>query len=181
MSTNSKMNNQLLYNLIFNCLEQENHELIELTEEGIFFAPELYIAFVLGKVIKKNFKDVFLSNNVVVWGRETVIEKSLGPIDIVFEIEENKSVLMELKLRDTIHAYALDIEKLKAQPIAHTKYFIALVDGWESENIEDPRIIGLEERYSELNRIAEFKSFKTKNKRYVKPIICTVAVWSISV
>lgn len=173
------MNNQLLYDLIFNCLEQENHELTELTDEGVFFAPELYIAFVLGKVIKKNFKDVFLTNNVV-WRRETIIEKSLGPIDILFEITENKSVLIELKLRDTIHAYALDIEKLKAQPIEHTKYFIALVDAWESENNDDPRIKGLEEKYSELNRIAEFKSFKTKNKRYVKPINCTVAVWSIS-
>lgn len=50
------MNNELLYNTILKVLQKEDREL---TGTGIFYAPELYIAFITGKQIKEKEMKLF--------------------------------------------------------------------------------------------------------------------------
>jgi len=169
------MNNELLYLTIFATLENEDKELTKLTGQGIFFAPELHVAFILGKEIKKNDTEIFGHNNVE-WLRETTFGDT-GPSDFAFKADD-KIHVFELKLRDTDKAYFEDIEKLKKLDNSFEKYFLALVDSWEKDKDKDPRIISLEKKYPELTRVSKIKGFSTNQDRYKSKICCTVGLWT---
>jgi hypothetical protein len=169
-----KMNAEFLYRIIFESLKKEDLELSNLTTQGIFYAPELYIAFVLGKKIKENEEDIF--GEKIEWLRETDF-KNGGISDFAFKTSD-KSIVFELKLRDTKHAYRRDIEKLKK--LDKTKFtgcFIAIVDSFETQKENDARIAALELQFPELKRASKIESFKTCQGRYKSQIYCTVAIW----
>lgn len=170
------MNEKLLYDTIYKTLIEEDEEFTSLSDQGIFYAPELYIALLLGKEIKKMENKIFNSN--VTWIRETDLGNG-GPTDFAFKIEDS-IIAFELKLRQTVHAYRSDVEKLKKLDQNHTKYFIALADSWERDQDNDGRIKALEKDYPEIRRISNFKSFETKQDRYVGAITCTVCVWKVN-
>jgi len=168
------MNNELLYQTIFETLEKEDTELTKLTDQGIFFAPELYVAFILGKEIKKNDTEIFGTSTE--WIRETSFNNS-GPSDFAFKTD-NKTYIFELKLRDTDKAYFNDIEKLKKLDNGYVKYFLALVDSFEKDKDNDPRINALKNTYPELREVSPIKSFPTNQDRYTGKICCTVGLWT---
>lgn len=165
----------LLYQTIFDTLKKEDEELTTLTGQGIFYAPELYIAFVLGKEIKKNDTSIF--GQSVEWIRETSFGNA-GPSDFAFKTSK-KTYVFELKLRDTIDAYCVDIEKLRKLDNDFAKYFLALVDSWDTDKAKDKRIISLERECPELTRVSSINSFSTKQNRYKGKICCTVGLWSL--
>lgn len=170
------MNNKILYKTILDRLKQEDEELTSLTNCGIFYAPELYIAFIIGKEIKKNETAIF--GQQTKWIRETDFGNG-GPTDFAFETD-NRTYIFELKLRDTIDAYSADIDKLKKLNNAYTKHFLALVDSWETDQDKDGRIVALENRHKDLIRVSSFISFTTKQNRYKGQICCTVGLWKIT-
>jgi len=169
------MDSERLYEVIYATLFAEDKDLTQLTDKGIFYAPELYIAFILGKNIKKNEHSIF--NEKVNWVRETNLGNT-GPTDFAFQVDR-LTYAFELKLRDTVHSYKSDIEKLKLLKNGFRKFFIALVDSWETEKEKDLRILSLEKQYPELKRANNFLSFHTEQDRYKKQACCTVCVWEI--
>jgi hypothetical protein len=171
------MNLDLLYNTIFERLEKEDFDLTSLTGQGIFYSPELYIAFILGKEIKR--KEISIFGEKQEWIRETDF-KNGGPTDFAFRKEnEVHTYAFELKLRDTVAAYSTDIQKLKRLDNSYTKFFLALVDSWDIQKDKDERIRSLENEHPELKRVANFTSFSTSQKRYKGQICCTVALWTL--
>ncbi|MDF0718371.1 hypothetical protein PY092_19610 [Muricauda sp. 334s03] len=92
------MDSKKLYEIIYETVLEEDNELTNLTGKGIFYAPELYVAFILGKSIKKNEISIF--NKEVSWVRETNLGNT-GPTDFAFEVDE-ATFAFELKLRDNI-------------------------------------------------------------------------------
>ena len=170
------MNKSILYNTILNRIEKEDSDLSSLTGKGIFYSPELYIAFIIGKEIKRNEMSIF--GQKTEWIRETDLGNG-GPTDFAFKTDK-RTYAFELKLRDTSHSYSSDIEKLKKLDDKYVKIFVALVDSWESKKELDDRIFFLENKYlNELNRINEFKSFPTLQDRYKGQVCCTLALWKL--
>lgn len=131
------INNNKLYACIYKAIKDENDELLQLTEKGIFSVPELYIAVVIDKSIMKNSESIFETK--VEWLRECRFNKELGPVDFAFNTEE-QTYIFELKIRDTVQSYIKDIEKLKHQDESFCKYFIALTDCWKNKVESDRRI-----------------------------------------
>ena len=169
------MNEEKLYTLIYNKLKEEDKEFTNLTREGIFFAPELYVAIVLGRIIKKNEWEIFGCETS--WKREIDL-KNGGPTDFVFKCDK-ETVVFELKLRQTIDAYKSDIEKLNRLSSGFKKYFIALVDTWAKDKENDERILKLEKEYPKLKRICNFQSFITEQNWYKNQIACTLCIWEV--
>ena len=169
------MNNKVLYEIILNRLKQEDDELSSLINQGIFYAPELYIAFILGKEIKKN--DVKIFGQQTEWIRETNFGNG-GPTDFAFKTR-NKIYAFELKLRNTIYAYSTDIEKLQKLDHTYGKYFLALIDSWDTEKEKDRRIVDIETKYESLKRVSIFTSFATKQDWYKGQVCCTVGLWEL--
>lgn len=170
------MDHSSLYKTILSSIKKEDSDLASLTGRGIFYSPELYIAFIIGKEIKRNENSIF--GQYVEWIRETDFGNG-GPTDFAFKTEE-KTYAFELKIRDTHHSYSSDIEKLKKLESSYEKYFVALVDSWESQKEKDSRILWLEDNYNkQLTKINSFKSFLTKQDRYKGNICCTLAIWKI--
>lgn len=117
-------NKEKLFNTIKSSIQEIETELHEV-QKGIFFAPELYIAFRIGLAIYKNKQNIFKGEKVE-WLRETSFAK--GSIaDIAFEVDDRKYVF-ELKIRSTSHSYEADINKLRTLTNVDEKYFVALVD-----------------------------------------------------
>ena len=101
-------NKQELFNTIMSSIQEIENELHGV-DKGIFFAPELYIAFKMGFSIYQNRKNIFIGEKVE-WLRETSFSK--GSIaDIAFEVDDKKCVF-ELKVRSTGPSYESDINKL---------------------------------------------------------------------
>jgi hypothetical protein len=170
------MNTKILYNTISHRIEKEDLELTNLNGEGIFFAPELYIAFTIGKAIKSNEVSVFGERTE--WHREIDFGNG-GPTDFAFRTSE-KIYAFELKIRDTYHSYYSDIEKLNKLDNKYEKFFISIVDSWESKKEKDNRILYVENKYPNVSRIVRnFKSFPTQQKRYEGNVCCTLAIWKL--
>lgn len=172
------MNKLDFYNLFYNRLLQEDRELTDLTGQGIFYAPELYIAFVLGKEIKKKEQLIFGQEDMR-WIRETDIGAE-SPTDFAF-VKEGKQFAFEMKLRSTYHAYGRDVDKLMTIE-NYDKYFIALADTYEDEKTNDGRLRTFEkEQAGKIKRIVdEFMSFNTEQTRYTsKQICCTLGIWQV--
>lgn len=115
----------VLFETIKNTIFSIDSELKEVNNTGVFFAPELYIAFCMGRDIYINREVIFEDSNVK-WRRETNLGNA-GLSDIAFE-SRNCTVVIELKLIDTWDYYLRDIEKLKRLPSGYEKFFCVLID-----------------------------------------------------
>ncbi len=170
------MDEKLLYDIISFRIIQEDKELSNLVNYGIFYAPELYIAFILGKYIKKYEIEIF--GEKIKWERELKLSTNSGPTDFLFKTK-NTTYVFELKLRDTIDAYDADVKKLqKLTDKQYKKYFLALIDTWCLEQ-EDNRIVELEMKNKNLKRLHPFISFPTLQNWYKKPVCCTIGLWEV--
>ena len=159
-------NKQELFNTTKSAIQEIETEL-HYVDKGIFFAPELYIAFRIGLNIYKNRKNIFKGDKVE-WLRETSFAK--GSIaDIAFKVD-GKNCVFELKIRSTGPSYESDINKLRALTGVDEKYFIALVDCFV--NGEDGRLPVLE------NSVVADSRFKaiipTSYSPYNTPVNCEV-------
>ena len=171
------INQDLLYQHIYDVVKSEDEELKSIYEKGVFFAPELYLAFKIGKELKKEELSIF--GQEVEWYRELAIEGH-GPSDLVLEGKDGTKIVMEFKLRSTSHDYQDDINKLLGLGPKYSRYFIALVDSWTDVYGNDPRILELENVFpGKIIRINKFKSFSTDQDRYTRQVSCTVAIWAI--
>lgn len=138
-------------------------ELKSTNEKGIFFAPELYTAFCIGRDIYKDRLNIFGTHDIE-WLREFNLGNG-GPSDIVFK-NTNYHVVLELKLRNTGYSYQADIEKLKKLPVTDEKFICVLID--KIPDKYDGRLDYLKSIYeNEIVNVGHY-SFPTWNNRYPK-------------
>src|SRR5690606_13089061 len=149
------MDVEFAYNKIFDFLENEDASINLLNPKaGIFFAPELYLVFQIGKLLKTQEEKIFNGN--ISWIRETNFGNG-GPTDLIF-LKENELFLFEFKIASTSHSYMTDVEKLKRLNLEMInskenfknisglhKYFIAIVDVFSDEGKKDGRVVKLAE------------------------------------
>jgi hypothetical protein len=127
----------LLFETIKKTIIDIESDLNIVNKSGVFFAPELYVAFCIGKEVYKN-RNIIFGTDKVEWIREANLGNG-GPSDICFKVD-NKNVVIELKLRSTSEAYESDIQKLSRLNTNDEKFFCVLVD---KINDNDGRLINL--------------------------------------
>ncbi len=180
------MTNKLIFDAIKEAVQTQKNEL-EIISKGIFFAPELVLAFSIGKVIYRDRANIFNAPaDKINWKREINLNNG-GPSDIVFEVENSseitQSYVIELKLRNTFDSYQADIDKLIRLPSkedkSYTKLFCALIDTFDKE--DDLRIKTIEKNNEDtISRVDDFLIFKTIEDRYSsKDVHCVVGLWHI--
>ena len=171
-----------LFETIFETIAREDRELNEAFGEGIFFAPELYISFVVGKALMKHQVPIFGAK--CQWKRELNLGNG-GPSDIIIETVFKESVLelhvLELKVRNTLGSYVDDINKLKKLTnldIPTHAYFLSLTDTWYKNGESDVRI----QKIKEIDQVEllGMDSFPSNNDRYKRDVHCTVALYKIA-
>lgn len=174
------MNTEFAYNKIFDLLENEDASINLLNSKtGIFFAPELYIVFQVGRLLKTHEFKVF--EEEVEWLRETDL-KNGGPSDLIFRNNNKELYVFEFKIRSTINSYNKDIQKLKELDkvegfLVKRRFLISLVDTFSDELENDLRVGNLTELKVLKNN---FKSFQTKQERYTsRSISCLLGMWEI--
>lgn len=176
-----KINEEELFNTIYKYTLKKEFELNDLNEKGIFFAPELYLAFGFGKEITKNRIEIFDVQNID-WGREDNLGNG-GPSDIIIRNkrsnDKSEMMVMEIKLRDNYNSYKADIEKLLHPVIQKSnKYFCVLLDSFKPEN--DERLTKIENEYKGKLRRVNQKSFKTNQDWYNKQIYCVLNLYRVT-
>ena len=173
-----KMNIDILAKTICKVAQDENDELSELTQEGIYHMPELAFAYQCGKEIIRNSLDIFGTNEVK-WSREEDLRNG-GPTDLTLHINNDFRVAIEFKMRDTASAYESDIKKLsKLKDNKTIKIFCALVDVLEKDMDDDGRQRHIENLSGyEVLPIHKMK-FKTKQNWYKSQVYCVACVWSV--
>ncbi len=134
---------------IFDVIKAE-HEDLEKHGEGIFFCPELALAYLIGKKIDENKRNVFGTEKKVIWQRERDLGNG-GPSDIIFADADNGHIpvlVIEVKIRSRSDLYRGDIEKLiklnEEYPCCK-KIFCALVDVFKDGNKRDGRVDTIDE------------------------------------
>lgn len=114
-------------NVIFNTIQREDQELLNLHNKGIFFLPELAITYLIGKELVQNSEVVF-GCKVLQW----YTEYGLGlrsPIDLIIILENEKKYLFEFKTRQKSKSYIKDINKLSEfDSDVYEKFFGAFID-----------------------------------------------------
>lgn len=169
------MNNEILFEIIKTSIRDIDREINQTNGTGIYFAPELYVAFSIGQNIFKQRKNIFNSLNVL-WSREINLGKK-GISDIVFKHIDSYTVI-EIKLRNTIDSYRADIAKLKLLKDNFNKYFCVLADSFSS--ISDERLISLENEYTDDITLIGREIFETWNNWYKGQIYCHLNLYSIN-
>jgi len=175
-----EVNRQVLFKTISDNIKGLDKELESLNGSGIFFAPELYIAFLIGKEITRN-KEIIFGSKDIVWDRERDLGNG-GPSDIVFEnIRGEKSeitAVFEFKLRDTVDAYKKDINKLLLlnKPDCR-KFFCVLLDSFSKAN--DDRLKNLEKEYSSQLKLIDKTSFPVNQDWYRKQVYCILNLYEV--
>ncbi len=149
-------------------------ELNTANDTGVFFAPELYIAFCIGRDIYKNRLNIFGTQDIK-WLRETNLGNG-GLSDISFKTADNH-VVIELKLRDTRYAYQADIEKLKMLPATDEKYFCVLVDTIADKY--DGRADYLKTKYENEIINVGHHSFPTWDNWYSSEVHCHLNLYKL--
>jgi hypothetical protein len=173
------MNDEKLFSTIVETVSNIDKDLNGICKKSIFFAPELYVAFLIGREIKINESDIF--NESVEWLRELNLDLGNpkgGPIDIVFNYP-NTTLAIELKMVSKFQEYVQDIEKLlKLRYKPYQKYFCALVDSDEPN--KDNRLTALENQYGDKLRIVGSHSFLTTwNRMNVKQVNCLIRLYEV--
>ena len=149
-------------------------ELKTTNNTGVFFAPELYIAFCIGRDIYKDRLNIFGTHDIE-WLREINLGNG-GPSDISFKTADNH-IVFELKLRDTGYAYQADIEKLKKLPVTDEKFVCVLIDTIADKY--DGRVDYLKSKYeNEIINVGNH-SFPTWNNRYSSKIDCHLNLYKL--
>lgn len=163
---NKTTNKEQLFHAVTMAVAEIENELHEV-EKGIFFAPELYIAFKIGLNIYKKRKNVF-NGNKVEWLRETSLTK--GTItDIAFLVDGKKCVL-ELKVKSTDDSYVADLNKLLSIVDTDERYFIALMDCFLHKT--DERLPTIE---NFPNVVSRYKAtLPTTYSTYKNPVNCEI-------
>lgn len=164
-----------LYKTIELTIKEIETNLKDSNGTGIYFSPELYVAFCLGKDIAKNRQLIFGNTNIE-WQREIDLGNG-GPTDIIFKSNEHYTVI-ELKLRGTYESYKADIEKLKRLKIQSDKYFCVLLDSFTKEN--DNRLLKLEEEYHQVLTKIGHTSFPTWNNWYRQQVYCNLNLYKVN-
>ena len=164
----------ILFETVKSTINEIESNLKESNDTGIYFTPELYVAFCIGKDIAKHRVSIFGTNDIE-WQREIDLGNG-GPSDIIFRNKEQLTVI-ELKLRGTYDSYKADIEKLKRLKISSDKYFCVLLDSFTANN--DERLLKLEQEFKEqLNKIGHY-SFPTWNNWYQRQIYCNLNLYQL--
>lgn len=171
MKTNQE---KLFYSILETTLKIEN-DLKSINFTGIFFAPELYLAFEVGKDLYKKRIHIFGDNNIK-WVRERNLGNG-GPSDLILESEKNIYVF-EFKIADTWNSYEKDIIKLKDlkyyQDKTIHKFFVALVDHFPGKG--DGRISFLENSGLACHGS---NSFPTNFSSYKNDVNCFLGVYHV--
>jgi len=166
--------NEKLFEIIRTTVNGIESELKRSDNTGIYFSPELHVAFCIGRDVSKNRKQIF-GENEVQWLRETNIGNG-GPSDILFK-DGDRYIVIELKLRGTYDSYKADIEKLKRLDAKHQRFFCVLLDSFSEQN--DERLIKLENEYiNQITRIGH-ASFPTWNNWYQRQIYCNLNLYEV--
>ncbi|EOX4102436.1 hypothetical protein ACMXLF_004682 [Vibrio alginolyticus] len=164
--------------IICSVAENENRELLDLAQEGIFHMPELAFAYECGKAIIKESNNVF-GEAQVEWCRECDL-KNGGPTDLVFNLDSGYTVAIEFKLRDTTNSYQSDIEKLgRIKNEKCIRLFCALVDVFNHQLPDDGRQAYIESLPNYQVKSLYKSTFGTRQSRYVKPVSCVACVWEV--
>lgn len=145
-------------------------------DKGVFFVPELHLAFEIGKALYRSREEVF-GVAAIEWLRETNLGNG-GPSDLVFRSGE-ELVVFEFKIGSTSLAYRKDIEKLQRLSENGTfklyRFFVALIDRFSGKL--DARIEYLE---TIQKQILITNSFKVGYSGYKGDISCTLAFCEVS-
>lgn len=170
------MTDSKLFDTIKDSILQIELSLKDFSNKGVYFAPELHLAFCIGQKIMENRTQIF-GDERVEWLREINLGNG-GPSDIIFKyLDTNKYKVIELKLRDNYDAYRKDIIKLLKLPENYSKYFCVLLDSFSTTN--DERLIRLESEFKgNIECIGHF-SFPTWNNWYEKGIHCNINLYSV--
>lgn len=170
-----KLNTEELFKTIVMTIEGIEADLKKANATGIYFSPELYVAFCIGKEISRNSQSIFGTNNAT-WLREVDLGNG-GPSDIVFKTNDHLTVL-ELKLRGTFDAYKADLEKLKRLKMPCDRIFCVGVDCFSATN--DDRITRIEQEYAaEIHKIGHF-SFPTWNNWYQRQVYFNLNLYRLN-
>ncbi|WP_100629739.1 hypothetical protein [Algoriphagus formosus] len=152
-----------------------DEELQNLNETGIFFVPELYFVFEVGKALYKKRKEIFGLESIK-WVREKDLGNG-GPSDLVFETESDQ-VVFEFKIANTYNSYLSDIKKLESLKKPNRRsylYFVALIDSFRGKS--DPRV-------EEVHKGSGYRpiydvSFPSNYSGYQSEIDCRAVLYSI--
>ncbi|MDI1324854.1 MAG: hypothetical protein PSV36_19075 [Algoriphagus sp.] len=176
------MNNNLIIDqgkllaTIISVVQSIELELKELNGTGIFFVPELYLAFQIGKTFFTNQKSIFGTEELK-WVREKNLGNG-GPSDLIFETP-NETVVFEFKISSTWNSYAADIRKLQRletrDSMEFHKYFVALIDTFRGK--EDPRLSNLKQELG-VEPIASV-TIPVNYSRYKSEMDCLLALFKI--
>jgi hypothetical protein len=161
----------------------EENEQLRKHGKGIFFMPELAFSYLVGKRITSEAIKVFGTQEIQ-WLPETNIGGG-GPSDVVFKMQGQKSVVIEMKMRTGDNAYYSDVCKLSRLPREeYIKIFCAFVDALKKDGRYDARIKRLEKKAKEeqvlIERIGDFECFDTLDDAYSSPIQCVIAAWQVA-
>lgn len=165
--------NTLFENIKSTVLNIES-DLLELTGYGIYFAPELYVGFCIGREILKSRNEIFGTHEIK-WKREVKIE-NIGLSDLVYEHNRNIHTVIELKLRDTYSEYKKDIKKLMSMSDSFNRYFLVLLDSFTENN--DERLTKLESEFTNLKPV-DHHPFPTNDTWYGKQVYCNLNLYKI--
>ena len=157
--------NDNIFNVIKRVILQEEITLKTLCDKGIFFVPEIALAYAIGKEIYIN-RELIFGNNDVEWLREVTFDKAGGPSDLVFKLptfdDKNLFWNIEFKIAGTKESYLNDINKLRRLPNDHEALFCAITDSWMNKPDERSSIFQDESQIA-IN-YANTISFETKTK-----------------
>jgi hypothetical protein len=171
------MNNELLFKSIKKSVTKINKKLLTLNNTGVFFAPELYIAFCIGKEIYKNREEIF-GRKEVEWVREVAPKRGSGPVDILFKDGNVFLCGIELKVRSVREEYVADVRKLSKLTNIQHRYFCALSDYFIVDE-KDKRIEDLKKDCeNEIELLEEFR-FETWKINFKKKLGCNLVLFSI--
>jgi hypothetical protein len=175
MNSKLKIDNTKLFDSIKSVVLQIETELYEINKSGIFFAPELYLAFEIGKALFREREAIFGTIDLE-WIRERNLGNG-GPSDLIFECG-NEKIVFEFKIASTYNDYERDVIKLQKllsnDKITYHKFFVALIDHFP--NKYDGRIDYLEK--SGLRCLGN-KDIEVKYSGYRGNVNCNLVFYEV--
>jgi hypothetical protein len=145
--------------------------------KGIFFAPELHLAFECGKSITAERQNIW-GQEKFEWKREVKFD-NYGLADLYFK-GENKGIVIEFKILQTIDTYIGDIEKLKKLDNEKYERFFCVILGF-FENQETEHIDTLADKYGdEIELVFRGAKRETWPISYRKKLFYSTVIWKIN-
>jgi len=155
-----------------------DYELRTIDNKGIFFAPELHIAFECGKAITASGQNIW-GQRPYKWRRETKFE-NYGLADLFFASDKgDKGLVIEFKILQTIDTYISDIDKLKKlDGDKFEKFFCAILGFFKNQDNE--HVDKLSEKYGqEIELIQKTRPCETWPINYKERLFYRTAIWKI--